>query len=147
VALLSGPVELLLADAADVRDVAGSCGRAAASRVVVGLVEAEVLRVVGRVRALNDDRLDRRGEQLRVVDVRALDLEPERPARALDDQALLRAGLGSVSGIGALFSPPKRALPRQPSAACQRQSRPPSCSHSLSSSAHSCSSTPSLTQR
>src|SRR5262249_27300458 len=86
-------------------------------------------------------------EQLGVVHVGAVDLDSERAARALDDQALLRARLGPIGGIGPLFSPPKRALPMQPSAACQRQSTAPSSSHSFSKSAHSSSSTPSSTQR
>src|SRR5262249_42471671 len=100
----------------------------------------------GGVGPLDHDRRDGGGEQLRVVEVGAFDREPERAARALDDQALLRSWFGSISGVGALFSPPKRALPMQPSAACPRQSTAPSCSPSESRIAHSCSNTPSLTQ-
>ena len=73
-------VQFLLADPADVRDVAGGLGRLSAARVVVALVEAEVLRELAGVRALDDDRLDRGGEQLRVVDIGTRELEPERAA-------------------------------------------------------------------
>ena len=80
VCLLACLVEFLLTDPADVRDVAAALGRCPPGRVVVGLVEAEVLLVDARIRPLNDDRLDRGGEQLRVVDVGAVELEPERAA-------------------------------------------------------------------
>src|SRR5262249_20943375 len=110
-------------------------------RIVVGLVEAELLRALAGVGPLDHDRLDRGGEQLRVVDVGAFDLEPERAARALDDHALLRARFGSISRVGALSPPPKRAWPMQRSAACQRQSTAPSSSHSESRIAHSSSNT------
>ncbi len=56
-----------------------------------------------RIGTLDDDRLDRAGEQLGVVDVGAFQLEPERTAGPLDDQALLAAGFASISGIRPLF--------------------------------------------
>lgn len=84
-ALLAGLVELLLADPADVGDVAGARGRRLAGGVVVALVQAEVLRALLGVWPLDDDGLDRRLKQLRVVDVCTLDLEPERAAVGLDD--------------------------------------------------------------
>jgi hypothetical protein len=80
VRLLAGPVELLFADPSDVRDLAGGLGCRVAGRVVVGLVETEVLRALLRVWSLDDDRVDRPGEQLRVVHVCAVDLNAERPA-------------------------------------------------------------------
>jgi len=147
VALLASLVELLFADAADVRHIAGRRGRGVSGRVVVGLVQAEVLLDLEPIGTLDDDRLDRPGEQLGVVDVGACQLEPERTARPLDDQALLAARFASISGIRPLFPPPKRALPIHPSAACHDQSTPPSSSHSLSSTVHNSSNTPSLTKR
>lgn len=78
-ALLTGLIELLLADPTDVRDVPAPLGRRPPGRVVVALVEAEVLRVLVRVWSLDNDRPDCGGEELGVMDVRALDLEPERP--------------------------------------------------------------------
>ena len=77
--LLPDLVEFLFADPADVRDVAGGFGCRLAGRVVVGLVETEVLRVLLGVWSLDDDRLDCSGEQLGVVDVGACDLNTERP--------------------------------------------------------------------
>src|SRR5262245_39874307 len=145
--LLAAAVQFLFTDAPDVRDVPAGLGRGPAAGVVVGLVQAEVLPVLERVGALDHDRLDRGRQQLGVVPVGAFDREPERAAASLDDQALLRAGLASVGRVGALFSPPKRALPMQPSAACQRQSTAPNSSHSLSSVAHNPSNTPSSTKR
>lgn len=92
-------VEPLLADPADVGEVARPVAGGFAGRVVVGLVEAEVLGEPTGIGALDDDCLDRLREQLGVVDVGALDRSPERAAVLLDDDRLLRAGLGSISGI------------------------------------------------
>jgi len=93
-----------------VRDVAGGRDGRVSGRVVVALVQAEVLLELRGVGPLDDDRLDRAGEQLGVVDVGAFQLEPERTARPLDDQALLAAGFASISGIRPLF----RAVLRVP---------------------------------
>ena len=84
VALLAGRVELLLADAADVGDVAAGLGRGAAGWVVVGLVEAEALRsALGRLGTLDRDRVERRLQQLVVVVVGALVGEPDRDSGGL----------------------------------------------------------------
>jgi hypothetical protein len=55
---------------------------------------------VSLVRPVDDDRFDRRFEQLHVVHIRARNHDAQRPSRALDDQALLRARLGSIGRIG-----------------------------------------------
>ena len=59
--------------------------------VVVALVEAEALRPCrGGVRSFNQDLFERRAEELKVVDVRAGDLEPERDAAAFAEERALR---------------------------------------------------------
>src|SRR5487761_1253355 len=141
------PAVSRFADAADVRDVAGRRAGGLAGRVVVGLVQAEVLRELAGVGSLDHRRFQRGGEQPGVVDVGALDLDPERAAAALYVETLLRAWLGSIGGIRPLFAPPMRALPIIPSTACHSQSRSPSASHSDASAAQISSSTPSSTKR
>lgn len=75
---------LLLTAGADVRGEAELGGELVHLGVVVALVQADPLRPLRRaVRAGDDDVLERRAEQLEVVDVRARDLEPERDAPTL----------------------------------------------------------------
>lgn len=78
--LLPPAVELLLADAADVGDVPGGRASGLPGRVVVGLVQAQVLGDLGGVGALDHGRVEGRLQQLGVVDVGALDLDSERAA-------------------------------------------------------------------
>jgi len=63
-----------------VRGVAGVLGGRVSGRVVVALVEAEVLCEFAGVGSFDDDRLDRRFEQFGVVGVGAGELESERAA-------------------------------------------------------------------
>ena len=75
VGLLAGLVEFLFADPSDVREVAGRRSGRVSGWVVVALVEAEVLLELAGIRALDDDRVDGRLEQLGVVDVGAGELD------------------------------------------------------------------------
>src|SRR5262249_840925 len=138
----------LLADLADVRGVAVVLGRLPPGRVVVPLVQAQVLRLLLRhVRPLDHHRLEGVRQQLAVVDVRPRDLHPQGPALALYEQAGLGAVLAAVRRVRAHRAPPKRALRIAPSAACQRHSTPPSPSHSAASAAQTWRKTPFWHQR
>ena len=79
----------LLAAGADVRGQLVVIDQLANFGVVVGLVQADALRLLfGRRRALDRDRVQRAPQQLVVVAVRALVIEPDRDARALrEDRA------------------------------------------------------------
>src|SRR5437899_837435 len=99
--LLAPGVALLLADATNVRDVPGGGSGGLAGRVVIPLVEAQVLGHLLGVGALAHDRVDRSGQELGVVDVGTVDRDRERAAGLLDQDALLGAHLGSISGVWA----------------------------------------------
>jgi len=67
------------------------------SRVVVALVEAKsLLTCAFGVRAGDQDAFEGGAEELEVVDVRAVDLEPERDAAAFAKEGAFRPLLGSV---------------------------------------------------
>src|SRR6185437_10020460 len=92
--------------------------RAPAVGVVVRLVQAQVLLLLRRVRPLDDDRLDRRLQQLLSDGVRPGGHHTQRAAVALGQEALLGPVLAAAGGILArLFSP--RAGP------CPASRRPP----------------------
>ena len=74
----------LLAAGADVRREVVVIDQIADLGVVVGLVQADALRSLGgRLRALDRDRVERGLQQLVIVAVRALMIEPDRDSRAL----------------------------------------------------------------
>lgn len=119
----------LLAAGAKVQGEAELGGEGAGLGVVVALVDAEPLRrLVGRLRTLDDDALDRLAGELVVVAVGAGDGEAERDPAAVCDQAALGALLGSVGGIGPAVFPPSGALVMAPSSARKLQSMPCSAS-------------------
>src|SRR5664280_1429015 len=99
--LLAPGVELLLTDAPDVWCVPCGCAGSLAGRVVIALIQAEILDHPLGVGALDHDRVDGSGQELGVVDVGAVDRYPQRAASLLDDYALLGAHLGPVSGVWA----------------------------------------------
>src|SRR5664280_2590612 len=99
--LLAPGVELLLTDAPDVWCVPCGCAGSLAGRVVIVLIQAEILDHPLGVGALDHDRVDGSGQELGVVDVGAVDRYPQRAASLLDDYALLGAHLGPVSGVWA----------------------------------------------
>src|SRR5262249_21987655 len=123
----------LLADLADVRGVAVVLGRLPPGRVVVPLVQAQVLRLLLRhVRPLDHHRLEGVRQQLAVVDVRPRDLHPQGPALALYEQAGLGAVLAAVRRVRAHRAPRSApcASPRRPPASATRRpqvrrTRPP----------------------
>jgi hypothetical protein len=68
---------------------------------IVPLVQAQVLLDLFGVGPLDHDRLDGRLQELRVVDVGPGDHDPQRPAVALDQQALLGAVLAAIRRVRA----------------------------------------------
>src|SRR5664280_1878726 len=108
--LLAPGVELLLTDAPDVWCVPCGCAGSLAGRVVIALIQAEILDHPLGVGALDHDRVDGSGQELGVVDVGAVDRYPQRAASLLDDYALLGAHLGPVSGVWASRAPLEAAL-------------------------------------
>src|ERR1700733_369768 len=94
-------------------------------REVVRLVQAQTLGVgLGWLGALDRDRVKRPLQQLVVVAVRAVVIEPDRDSRSLDQDRALRPPLARSVGLGPVFGPPRGALVIAPSAASQDQSIP-----------------------
>lgn len=119
-------VELLLADATDVRRVLFLLDGRVSGGVVVRFVQAQMLGVTpGRLGSLDNDRIDRPLQQFGVVDICACQSDAQRAAVCIDDYAAFRAGFAAIRGIRADKIPPKRALPMAPSALCHSQLTPP----------------------
>ena len=93
--------------------------------VVVGPVKAEALRRFRRwLGALDRDRVERSLQELVVVGVRSLVVEPDRDALPLAEDRSLRPFLALSVGFGPVFGPPNGALVIAPSAASHDQSIP-----------------------
>ena len=93
--------------------------------VVVGGVEAEPLRDLGRrLGPLDRDALERVARELVVVQVRARWRDPERDALTLGEERSLRPFLALSVGFGPVSSPPKGAFPSAPSIASHSHSIP-----------------------
>ena len=95
--------------------------------VVVGAVEGDPLRLLrGRLGARDRDRVERALQQLVVVAVGALVLEPDRDSLAFAEDRPLRPFLALSVGLGPVFGPPAAlwSSPRRRRARPSR-SRPP----------------------
>jgi len=115
-------LRLLSASGADVPAVAVLFDNFPARPVIVAGVQAQVLWLgLGRLWALNHDRLDCLGQQQVVVDVGWGDDDSQRPSLTIDQQGFFEPHLPRSVGLGPILSPPLRALPKAPSAACHRQ--------------------------
>ncbi len=103
---------------------------------IVAFVQAQMLRLFGgRLRPFDHNGVQRQGKQLGIRRVGPTDAGRKGPAIAFDQDTFLDARLATVTGVGTdafvltpLFARPlpgtPRALPRQPSAACQCHSTP-----------------------
>jgi hypothetical protein len=141
-------VEFLFADTPNVRNIVILIRRGASCRIVIALIQAQVLRrIVRRLRPIHNDRLNGLSQQLAVVDVGTGHNHAQRPPVGLDDQTALGAVFRTIRGVGTDMVPPKRALPIAPSALCHRQSTPSNSSQSLTSVAQIRSRTPFSTHR
>ncbi len=89
--------------------------------------EADSLRLL-RFGTLDRDRVERPLQQLVIVAVGALVLEPDRDTRSFADNRALRPFLALSVGLGPVFGPPSGALVIAPSAASQAQSIPTTAS-------------------
>ena len=115
----------LFAAAADVRGEPVLVDEFARVGVVVGAVEGDSLRLLrGRFGPGDRDRVERALQQLVVVAVGALVLEPDRDSLAFAEDRPLRPLLALSVGFGPVFGPPSGALVIAPSAASQAQSIP-----------------------
>jgi hypothetical protein len=123
----------LLAAGADVRRQLIVSDQVADFGVVVGLVQAEALRLLrGWFGTLDRDRVQRALQQLVVVAVRAVVIEPDRDPRRVGEDRAFRPLLALSVGFGPVFGPPKGALLIAPSAARNDQSIPICSSYSKS---------------
>jgi hypothetical protein len=123
----------LLAAGADVRRELVGSDEVADFAVVVGPVEAEALRRFrGWLWALDRDRVERALQELVIVAVGALVVEPDRDAAALREDRSLRPFLALSVGFGPVFGPPNGAFVIAPSAASQAHSIPTTSSYSNS---------------
>jgi hypothetical protein len=117
----------LLAASADVRCESALAEQVADDREVIGLVEAEALGIVlGRFGALDRDRVERPLQQLVVVAVGAVVVDPDRDSGSIREERALRPPLALSVGLGPVFGPPSGAFVIAPSAASQDQSIPTS---------------------
>jgi len=133
----------LLAASADVRRQLARGDGVADFLIVVSLVEADALRALRRrLGALDRDRVQRALQQLVIVAVRAVVIEPDRDARTLAEDRALRPPLALSVGFGPVFGPPSGALVIAPSAARNDQSIPTFSSYSSSPWRQNSSKTP-----
>src|SRR5262249_10285331 len=102
---------------------------------------------LGWLWALDHDCLDRLIQQEMVVDISRGNHDCQRPALPIDQQAFFEPFLPRSVGLGPIWSPPLRALPIDPSAACHCQSTSPNTSHSARRKDQIISKSPILTQR
>ena len=115
----------LFAARADVRGEPVLADEFARVGVVVGAVEGDPLRLLrGRLGPLDRDRVEGALQQLVIVAVGALVLEPDRDTFAFAEDRPLRPLLALSVGLGPVFGPPSGALVIAPSAASQAQSIP-----------------------
>jgi len=101
-ALVPVEVLLLLADAPDVGDVPGFASGILACGIVISLVEAQVLFDLW---ALDDSGVDGGLQQLRVMDVRAVEDDRQWSAVGFDQNAFLGARFGPIRRVGSGFFP------------------------------------------
>ena len=120
-------LELLrfFAAAADVGGEAELREQLAHLAVVVGLVEADSLRLFGRgLRPLDRDRLERDAGELVVVQVRAGVLDPDRDPFPFGEEASFRPLFARSVGLGPVFARPSGAFVIAPSIASHSHSIP-----------------------
>jgi hypothetical protein len=107
-----------------------------AGRIVIPLVQTEVLGLLGRrLRPIHHHGLESGDQQLRVMDIRPRDGRPQRACRRLDHQAAFYPFFPRSVGLRPTRSPPMRALPMAVSAACHCQSTRCSSSQASTSTA------------
>ena len=105
-------------------------------RVVERLIQAQVLRLLfSRLGPVDDDRVDRRLQELLLHDVGPGGHDAQRAAVAVGQEVLLGPFLAAVGGVLAHLFPPNRALPSIASADCHSHCTPPSSSHSAARTA------------
>jgi hypothetical protein len=101
--------------------------------VVIGLVQAQALWLLaGGRRALDRDRVQRALQQLMVVAVGAVVIEPDGDASSVGQDRALRPLFARSVGLGPVLGPPRGALVIAPSAARNDQSIPTTSSYSSS---------------
>jgi hypothetical protein len=120
----------LLAACTDVRRETVVRDGVAGFLIVVGL-QADALRLLcGRFGTLDRDRVERALQELVIVAVRTVVIEPDRDPRALRENRTLRPPLALSVGFGPVLGPPNGAFPIAPSAASHAQSIPTTSSYS-----------------
>jgi hypothetical protein len=123
----------LLAASADVRRQPVSGDGVADFLILVSLIETDALRLLrGRLGPLDRDRVQRTLQQLVIVAVRAVVIEPDRDARTLREDRTLRPPLARSVGFGPVLAPPSGALLIAPSPDKNDQSMPTTSSYSNS---------------
>jgi hypothetical protein len=121
----------LLTARADVRGEVVVLDQLAGLLVVICLVQADALRLLyGRLGTLDRDRVERALQQLVIVAVRTVVIEPARDPRGLAENRTLRPPLALSVGFGPVFGPPSGTLVIAPSAASHAQSMPTTSSYS-----------------
>ncbi len=123
----------LFAACADVRRELVINDQLADLGVVIRLVQADTLRLLrGRLGPLDRDRVERALQQIVIVAVRAVVVEPDRDPRTLREDRTLRPPLARSVGFGPVLAPPNGALVIAPSADRNDQSIPITSSYSNS---------------
>jgi hypothetical protein len=123
----------LLAACADVRRELVITDQLTDGGVVIRLVQTDALRLLRRWwRSLDRDRVERALQQLVVVAVRAVVIEPDRDPRTLREDRTLRPPLARSVGFGPVLAPPSGALLIAPSPDRNDQAMPTTSSYSNS---------------
>jgi hypothetical protein len=119
-----------------------------AQTIIVARIEAEILWLSLRwLRTLDDDRFDRLGQQEMIIDISRGNDDRQWSSLTINQQAFFEPCLARSVGLGPILSPPLRALPSAPSAACHCQSTSPNSSHSARSKDQIISNSPCSIQR
>ena len=141
-------IKLFLTNTANMRHILMSQCRTPAGRIVIALVQTQMLgRIFCYLGPLDYNCLDRCFEQFGIMHIRRCHNCRKRAAVCFDEDTAFYAVFCPVRGVWPDMVPPKRALLMAVSADCQRKSTPPSSSHSAIRAAHILSSKPRCVHR
>jgi hypothetical protein len=144
----AGSHRIFPADPANMRRVVVIHSCLMAGRIIVALIQPEMLRLRGSwLRPLDDNRIEPLRQQFGVVNVGSSNGNPERASIGFHSEAALYPLRPPLRGLGANEVPPKRALPSAASADCHCQLTPPNSSPSCTRTVQIWAKTPRVHQR
>lgn len=112
----------MLADGLNMRDVSAGFGRGSSGRIVVALIQQQMLFFLW---SFDDDGVQHVFRTARVMPVGRSGHHRERATLTFDEETRLRPVFGSIRGVWSHVGlPKKRAFASEPSAACHFHSTP-----------------------